>query len=176
MCGTNSKLSSFLEGRFTRCTFLFLFLTLNFDHFRTELWLDDRWEEGSNVSWTWYRDVVENISSLLTENIPWNFAIEMFTNKCSQPVWHCMYDTSHFKLIFSPTGFISCGICELWKKRVCCFLNKDISLDKKKVFFLNVQIFCYKIEPLIFYIVHPLWCCTYCWNKPTSPAISLKCY
>lgn len=52
-------------------------------------------------------------------------------------MWHCMYDTSRFKSqIFSPTGFISCDNCELWKKKsLLFFLNKDISLDKKSLFF-----------------------------------------
>lgn len=104
--------------------------------------------------------------------------LNMFTTKHSLPVWHCTH------LILIITDLLSYRFYLMWrlwavKKSLLFFLKtkiKDISLDKKKGFFLNVQIFCYEIEPLIFYIVHPLWCCTYCWNEPTCPAISLECY
>lgn len=66
----------------------------------------------------------------------WNVE-KMFTTKHSQPVWHCMINSSHFNhrlallLVLSHVTFVSCG------KRVCCFFfkTKTFHWTKKSLFF-----------------------------------------
>lgn len=76
------------------------------------------------------------ITLLCDWNIPWNVE-KMFTTKHSQPVWHCMYSTSHFNhrlallLVLSHVTFVSCG------KEFAVFLKRRQFIGQKKGLFFK---------------------------------------
>lgn len=136
MCGTNSKLSSFFyEGLYKMH---FYFLTLNFYHFKT-LVEKNKWMIGERKARTWVRlDTV-----LRTFPRYWlKTSHEMLRLICLLISVHKRCDivcTIHLVLnlrfslllVLSHVTIVSCGK----KKSLLFFLNKDISLDKKSLFF-----------------------------------------